>query len=145
MYAPAPSATSTKPVSTLSKNLPATWSRRPKICGEAWKVCRPPPEVEAENIALLRDGIVGIERGFVNVLERNGIVRQDPTGLPFDPHFHQAMAEQESAEHPPGTILQAWTPVWTLNGRLLRAAMVVVAKAPASQAAASRMRPDLTV
>ena len=86
--------------------------------------------VEAQNIALLRDGIGGIERGFIDVLERNGIVRQDPTGLPFDPHFHQAMTEQVSTDQPPGTVLQAMTPVWTLNGRLLRAAMVVVAARP---------------
>ena len=92
--------------------------------------------VEPENISLLRDGIAGIERGFIDVLERNGIVRQDPTGLPFDPNFHQAMTQQESADQPPGTVLQALTPVWMLNGRLLRAAMVVVAKAPASKAEA---------
>jgi molecular chaperone GrpE len=41
------------------------------------------------------------------------------------------MSEQESADHPPGTVLQAWTNTWLLNGRLLRPAMVVVAKAPA--------------
>ncbi len=47
------------------------------------------------------------------------------------------MAEQPSHEHPPGTVMQAWTAGWTLNGRLLRPAMVVVAKAPdpAEQAA----------
>ena len=37
------------------------------------------------------------------MLERNGIKREDPTGAPFDPNLHQAMAEQESAAHPPGT------------------------------------------
>ena len=57
-----------------------------------------------------------------------GVRRDDPTGAAFDPNLHQAMAEQESAEHPPGTVLQAWTPAWTLNGRLLRPAMVVVAR-----------------
>ena len=40
------------------------------------------------------------------------------------------MAEQESETHPPGTVIQAWSKAWTLNGRLLRPAMVVVAKAP---------------
>ena len=72
-----------------------------------------------------------MERGFLALLERNGIKREDPTGKPFDPNLHQAMAEQESEAHPPGTVMQAWTPAWTLNGRLLRPAMVVVAKAPA--------------
>jgi molecular chaperone GrpE len=40
------------------------------------------------------------------------------------------MAEQETAEHPPGTVIQAWSPTWLLNGRLLKPAMVVVARAP---------------
>ena len=39
------------------------------------------------------------------------------------------MAEQESPEHPPGTVIQAWSQTWQLNGRLLRPAMVVVSKA----------------
>lgn len=81
----------------------------------------------------LRDGIEGMERGFVAALERNGIRRDDPTGQTFDPNFHQAMGEQETPTHPPGTVLQAWTPAWTLHGRLLRPAMVVVAKAPAAE------------
>ena len=91
----------------------------------------PRHEGEAEIIGKLRDGFEGIERSFVATLERNGVSTEDPTGKLFDPNLHQAMAEQDSAEHPPGTILQAWTNGWTLNGRLLRPAMVVVAKAPA--------------
>ena len=75
-------------------------------------------------------GFEGIERSFIALLERNGITRQDPTGAAFDANLHQAMAEQESAEHPPGTVLQAWSQTWPLNGRLLRPAMVVVSKQP---------------
>jgi len=86
---------------------------------------------EPEIVTKLRDGFEGIERSFVSLLERNGIARTDPTGAAFDANFHQAMAEQETAEHPPGTVIQAWSQAWTLNGRLLRPAMVVVAKAPA--------------
>lgn len=88
-----------------------------------------PAEGEAEIIGKLREGFEGIERSFVAALERNGVKMEDPTGQLFDPNLHQAMAEQESAEHPAGTVIQAWTPAWTLNGRLLRPAMVVVAKA----------------
>jgi molecular chaperone GrpE len=86
---------------------------------------------EAEIVGKLRDGFEGVERSFVALLERNGVVRTDPTGSLFDPNLHQAMAEQETTEHPPGTVIQAWTQAWTLNGRILRPAMVVVAKAPA--------------
>jgi molecular chaperone GrpE len=97
----------------------------------------PKPEAgEPAVVASLRDGFEGVERSFVALLERNGIKREDPTGSPFDPNLHQAMAEQDSAEHPPGTVMQAWTQAWTLNGRLLRPAMVVVAKAPADASAA---------
>ena len=83
---------------------------------------------EPEIVGKLRDGFEGVERSFLALMERNGIARVDATGKPFDPNLHQAMAEQPSAEHPPGTVIQAWTAGWTLNGRLLRPAMVVVAK-----------------
>jgi molecular chaperone GrpE len=92
-----------------------------------------PGEDQPELVARLREGFEGVERSFVGLLERNGIRREDPTGATFDPNLHQAMAEQETADHPPGTVIQAWTPAWTLNGRLLRPAMVVVAKAPAGE------------
>lgn len=84
-------------------------------------------------VARLREGFEGTERSFLAALERHGIVREDPTGALFDPNKHQAMAEQESAEHPPGTVMQAWSLAWLLNGRLLRPAMVVVAKAPVAE------------
>jgi len=93
-------------------------------------------ESEPEIVTKLRDGFEGIERSFVSLLERNGIARADPTGAAFDANFHQAMAEQPSTEHPPGTVITAWSQTWTLNGRLLRPAMVVVAKAPAEAEAA---------
>ncbi len=85
---------------------------------------------EPEIVASLREGFEGVERAMLAAMERNGVTREDPTGQPFDANRHQAMAEQPSAEHPPGTVIQAWTPAWLLNGRLLRPAMVVVAKAP---------------
>ncbi|HEY0183771.1 MAG TPA: nucleotide exchange factor GrpE [Rhodopila sp.] len=86
-------------------------------------------------LAKVREGLEGMERSFVSTLERNGIKRDDPVGQPFDPNLHQAMAEQESDLHAPGTVIQAWSKAWTLNGRLLRPAMVVVAKAPTEELA----------
>ena len=85
---------------------------------------------DPELVTRLRTGFEGVERSFLSLLERHGIARTDPTGTVFDPNLHQAMSEQETAAHPAGTVIQAWTPSWTLHGRLLRAAMVVVAKAP---------------
>ena len=81
-------------------------------------------------VTKLREGFEGVERSFLALLERNGIQATDPTGQPFDPEKHQSMAEQPSSDYPPGTVMQAWTAAWTLNGRLLRPAMVVVSKAP---------------
>jgi molecular chaperone GrpE len=86
-------------------------------------------------IGKVREGLEGVERSFVGTLERNGIKGENPVGQPFDPNLHQAMAEQESDLHPPGTVVQAWSQGWTLHGRLLRPAMVVVAKAPAPELA----------
>jgi len=100
---------------------------------------------EPDILGRLREGFAGVERSFVALLERNGVVRGDPTGAVFDPNLHQSMAEQETAEHPPGTVVQAWTPFWTLNGRLLKPAMVVVARAPAQSAgSAGGVRLDTT-
>ncbi|GAB3591780.1 protein GrpE [Acetobacter peroxydans] len=90
-----------------------------------------PPAQEGEDSVLtkMREGIESTERSFISILERHGIHCEDPAGKPFDANHHQAMAEQPSAEHAPGTVMQAWTPTWTLHGRLLKPAMVVVAKA----------------
>ena len=85
---------------------------------------------EPASVAKLREGLDGVERSFVGILERNGIKRVDPTGQPFDANLHQAMSEQPSDEHPAGHVMQAWTQSWTLNGRLLKPAMVVVSKGP---------------
>ena len=85
---------------------------------------------QPEILAKVREGLQSMERSFISVLERHGIKKEDPVGQPFDPNLHQAMAEQESDQYRPGTVMQAWTAAWTLHGRLLRPAMVVVAKSP---------------
>ncbi|MGA3002664.1 MAG: nucleotide exchange factor GrpE [Acetobacteraceae bacterium] len=99
---------------------------------------------EPEILIKVREGLAGIERNFTGVLERNGIQKHDPVGQPFDPNMHQAMAEQDSEMHPPGTVMQAWTAGWTLHGRLLKPAMVVVAKAPTAELPGSGRRLDTT-
>ena len=103
----------------------------------------PRQEGEPEIVARVREGFEGVERSLLSMLERNGIKREDPTGSTFDPNLHQAMSEQETDQHPAGTVVQAWTPAWTLNGRLLRPAMVVVAKPPATADANGAAQPRL--
>ncbi len=88
-----------------------------------------PAPGESAAITSLRDGFEGIERGFIALLARNSVERVEAVGMPFDAGRHQAMAEQESTA-PPGTVVHAHSAGWTLHGRLLRPAMVVVAKAP---------------
>jgi molecular chaperone GrpE len=95
----------------------------------------PPSDDQPAIVAKVREGLDGVERSFISTLERNGIKHHDPVGQPFDPNLHQAMAEQESDLHAPGTVIQAWSKAWTLNGRLLRPAMVVVAKAATAELA----------
>lgn len=79
-------------------------------------------------VTKLREGFLGVEKSFLALLERNGIARENPTGAAFDPKRHDAMAEAVSNSQSPGTVLQALSSAWTLNGRLLRPAIVVVAK-----------------
>jgi molecular chaperone GrpE len=88
----------------------------------------PAAQGEPEVITKLRNGFEGVERAFLAMLERHGVQRQEAQGVAFDPELHQAMAEQPAPQGvAPGTVIQAWTPAWTLNGRLLKPAMVVVA------------------
>jgi molecular chaperone GrpE len=89
---------------------------------------------EPEIVTKVREGFEGVERSFIGLLERNGITPEEPVGKMFDANLHQAMAEQPSDEHPAGTVLQAWSRGWLLNGRLLRPAMVVVSKGRAATA-----------
>jgi molecular chaperone GrpE len=65
-------------------------------------------------------------------LEKFAVVSVDPQGEPFDPQRHEAMVMQESATAEPQSILQVVQRGYELNGRLLRPARVVVAKAPES-------------
>jgi molecular chaperone GrpE len=89
-----------------------------------------PAAEEPELLAKLRGGFEGVERAFLGILERHGVRRVEATGSRFDPELHQAMGEQPAPPGvAPGTVLQAWTPAWTLNGRLLKPAMVVVSGA----------------
>lgn len=74
------------------------------------------------------DGVTMLDREFHNILERHNIERIAPVQEAFDPHFHQAMMEQEDTSVPPGTVLQVIQSGYLLSGRVLRPAMVVVAK-----------------
>jgi len=95
----------------------------------------PPGAAEADPaLKSLIDGVAMTEREFLNVLERNGVKRIDSEGEPFDPHIHQAMTEVHDPNVAAGTVVQVFQPGYIIEGRVLRPAMVVVAKGGAKKA-----------
>ena len=85
---------------------------------------------EDERLKGLVAGIEVTSRELESVFARNGISRIDSVGGPLDPNRHQAMVEIPSAEAEPGTIVQEMQPGYMIKDRLLRPALVGVAKAP---------------
>src|SRR3546814_16676196 len=69
-----------------------------------------------------------IGREVLTAFEKHGIKRIDPLGERFDPNLHQAMFEVEHSGKPAGPVVQLMAPGYVLHDRLLRAAMVGVAK-----------------
>jgi len=96
------------------------------------------PEAEAGDARTrsLLAGVAATERELLSVFERHGIRRIDPQGEPFDHNLHQAIFEAERADRPPGSIVEVLQPGYVLHDRLLRPAMVGVAKPPANPAEA---------
>lgn len=78
----------------------------------------------------LRAGIEATARELASILERHGVKRVPATGLPLDPNCHQAMVEVES-DSEPGTIVAELQAGYMMKDRLLRPALVTVAKARA--------------
>ncbi|ANC92646.1 nucleotide exchange factor GrpE [Azospirillum humicireducens] len=73
-------------------------------------------------------GVEATERQLFAAFDRAGIKKLDPAGEPFDPNFHQVMFEIENTGKAAGTVVQVLQPGYTIHGRLLREAMVGVAK-----------------
>ena len=68
---------------------------------------------------------------FLDALGKSGVEQVDPTGEPFNPELHEAMTMIEHPDMEPNSVVETMQKGYTLNGRLVRAAMVVVSKAPA--------------
>ena len=80
--------------------------------------------------AALAEGQAATQRLFAKAMEKAGIVDLNPVGEPFDANLHEAMAAQPSETAEPNSVLAVIQRGYTLNGRLLRAARVIVARAP---------------
>ncbi len=85
---------------------------------------------KAADIQSLKQGQQATLQLLVKALEKLGIVTINPVGEPFDPSRHEAMLAQPSNTAEPNSVLQVVQPGYELNGRLLRPARVIVAKAP---------------
>ncbi len=93
------------------------------------------PEEESEGgsmLATLRRGVEMTLQEMLGALSRHGVERINPIGQKFDHHLHQAVAQIEAPDAEPGTVVQVLQAGYTLHGRLLKAAMVGVAKQAAS-------------
>ncbi|MFV3131177.1 nucleotide exchange factor GrpE [Niveispirillum sp. KHB5.9] len=87
-------------------------------------------DVRAENQAVgnLLTGVEATERQLTAAFERAGIAKVEALGAPADPNFHQIMMEIENTGKPAGTVVQVLQAGYTIHGRLLREAIVGVAK-----------------
>jgi molecular chaperone GrpE len=99
----------------------------------------------AQTIESVVEGVKMVLKLFEDTAERMGLTRVKTVGERFDPSVHEAIQQQETDAHPPGTILTEIVPGYMIGQRLLRAAMVVVARKPtvkANEAEAAAGPPD---
>jgi molecular chaperone GrpE len=83
-----------------------------------------------ENSKSLVTGVTMIQQQLRGVLTEAGLEEVEAHGKPFDPNFHEAVSQAESAEHPEGHVMQQLRKGYRLRDRLLRPATVIVAKSP---------------
>jgi molecular chaperone GrpE len=83
-----------------------------------------------ELVTALKQGVELTLKSFTNCLQKFNVLALDPVGEPFNPEFHQAMGMMESETAEPDSVVAVMQKGYTLNGRVLRPAMVMVAKAP---------------
>ena len=83
----------------------------------------------ADATAAIAEGVELSLKLFRDVLEKFGVTLIDPHGAPFDPQVHEAMALVENPAVEPNTVIDVMQKGYSLNGRLVRAAKVIVSKA----------------
>lgn len=86
----------------------------------------------ATDVKAVADGLSMVLRQYVDTLARGGITKVATIGTQFDPTHHEAIQQIETDEHPPGTVVAEVQPGYLQGDRLVRAAMVVVAKPKAT-------------
>ncbi len=83
-------------------------------------------DAEDESQKAVAEGLELTLKTFIDVLTKHSVVPVDPEGQPFDADLHQAVSMVPNAEVEPNTVINVFQKGYTLNGRLIRPAMVVV-------------------
>ncbi|MBN8737290.1 MAG: nucleotide exchange factor GrpE [Xanthomonadales bacterium] len=84
--------------------------------------------VETADVASMREGLSLTLKSLLKIAENNGLEQVDPVGQPLDPERHHAVSMVAAPGHVPGTVVSVMQKGYVLNGRLLRPALVAVAK-----------------
>ena len=85
---------------------------------------------EDETVKAIYEGVDLTLKSFTDCFSKFDIESVDPLGEPFDPQLHQAMSMQEAPDAEPNTVISVMQKGYTLHGRVIRPAMVMVAKGP---------------
>ena len=83
---------------------------------------------EDEAVKAIKEGVELTLKGFIDCFKRFNIEPVDPLGEPFDPQLHQAMSIQETPDAEPNSVIAVMQNGYTLHGRVIRPAMVMVSK-----------------
>jgi molecular chaperone GrpE len=86
-------------------------------------------ESAGEAAGAIKEGVELSLKLFLTTLEKAGVIQVDPHGEPFDPQLHEAMAMVPNPDTEPNSVIEVMQKGYTLNGRLVRAAKVVVSAA----------------
>lgn len=86
-------------------------------------------DVENDAIKPIVEGVDLTLKSFISIVEKFGMEIVNPEGETFNPELHQAMSMQETTEFAPNSVMAVMQKGYTLNGRLLRPAMVMVSRA----------------
>ena len=89
---------------------------------------------QGDKLASFQSGVVMIQQQLKNALVETGLEEIDAAGKPFDPNFHEAISQMESAGTAEGHVLQQLRKGYKFRDRLLRPATVIIAKKPAAAA-----------
>ena len=91
--------------------------------------------LHASNTSLetFKEGVEMIQKQFTTFLKNQKVEQIEALGKPFNPSLHEVMTQQESEDHDENTVIQEYSKGYTLNGRILHSAKVVIAKKPAKK------------